>query len=268
MARFCPPTKPVSCNPCRKAITGRATAPGKLTPGRWHHLTAAYDGSRLASGIRIYVNGDPVKLKVNLDDLKRQALESRPDVEAARLGVKLAQDAAALERGNRARDVTGDVGYSHTGPDNLFGVGFSIDLPVHDRNQGNIARSDIAVRQASEAEAAARFMAVTDVVNAYAAFETNQKVVSLYQSGYLDQARQSLDITTYVYQHGAGTLLDLLDAERTFRETELAYRDALAAYVADVRSGAFPEEQHTYAISDEELEEFDAGLGDLLQQHE
>jgi cobalt-zinc-cadmium efflux system outer membrane protein len=172
---------------------------------------------------------------LNLDDLKRQALENRPDVEAARLGVKLAQDAAALERGNRARDVTGDVGYSHTGPDNLFGVGFSIDLPVHDRNQGNIARSEIAVRQANEAEAATRFMAVTDVVNAYAAFETNQKVVNLYQSGYLDQARQSLEITTYVYQHGAGTLLDLLDAERTFRATELAYRDALAAYMTSLR---------------------------------
>ena len=54
-------------------------------------------------------------------------------------------------------------------------------------------------------------------MNAYAAFQTNQKIVALYQSGYLDQAKQSLDITTYVYQHGAGTLLDLLDAERTYR---------------------------------------------------
>jgi outer membrane protein, heavy metal efflux system len=156
---------------------------------------------------------------LNLDDLKRQALESRPDVQAARVGVKLAQDAAALERGNKARDVTGDVAYSHTGPDNLFGVGFSIDLPIHDRNQGNIAHSEIAVRQAIETETATRFMAVTDVVNAFAAFETDRKVVNLYESGYLDQARQSLEITTYVYQHGAGSLLDLLDAERTYRTT-------------------------------------------------
>ena len=72
-------------------------------------------------------------------------------------------------------------------------------------------------------------------MNAYAAFETNQKIVGLYESGYLDQARQSLEITTYVYQHGAGTLLDLLDAERTYRSTELAYRDALAAYMTSLR---------------------------------
>ena len=172
---------------------------------------------------------------LDLEDLKRQALESRPDVQAARVGVKLAQDAAALEQGNRARDLSGDVAYTHLGPDNVFGVGFSIDLPIHDRNQGNIAHSEIAVRQAIETETATRFMAVTDVVNAFAAFETNRKVVNLYESGYLDQARQSLEITTYVYQHGAGSLLDLLDAERTYRETELAYREALAAYMTSLR---------------------------------
>jgi 3-methyl-2-oxobutanoate hydroxymethyltransferase len=36
--------------------------------------------------------------------------------------------------------------------------------------------------------------------------------------------------------------------------------DALGAYVADVRSGAFPEEQHTYSIPDAELDEFEAAL--------
>ena len=37
-------------------------------------------------------------------------------------------------------------------------------------------------------------------------------------------------------------------------------RDALEAYVRDVRSGAFPEEQHTYAMPKDELEEFEAGV--------
>ena len=172
---------------------------------------------------------------LNLEDLKRQALENRPDVQAASAGVALARDNASLQLGNRAQDVDGDLSYGHLGPDNTVGIGVSINLPIHDRNQGNIARSQVAVRQAVEAEAAARFAAVTDVVNAYAAFETNQKIVGLYTSGYLDQARQSLQITTYVYQRGAGTLLDLLDAERTYRSTELAYRDALAAYMTSIK---------------------------------
>jgi cobalt-zinc-cadmium efflux system outer membrane protein len=172
---------------------------------------------------------------LNLEDLKRLALENRPDVQAAHTSVQLAQDTLTLEKGNASRDLAGNFDYIRTGPDNTVGAGIAIDLPFHDRNQGNIARSEIGVRQAVESETAARFAAVTDVVNAYAAFDTNRQVVALYQSGYLNQAKQSLDITTYVYQHGAGTLLDLLDAERTYRATELTYRQALAAYMTSLR---------------------------------
>jgi len=172
---------------------------------------------------------------IALEGLEQQALASRPDYLAAQSGVTLAQNALALERSNRARDISGDVDYSHTGPDNTMGIGASVDLPIHDRNQGNIARSEVQLRQANESELAARYLVVTDVVNAYAAWQTSQKVVALYQSGYLAQAQQSLDISRYVYQRGAGSLLDLLDAERTYRDTQLGYRQALAAYMTNVQ---------------------------------
>ena len=173
-------------------------------------------------------------LTLDLEDLKRQALDARADLQAARSTVTLAQTNVNLQLSNRARDISGDVDYSHTGPDNLMGVGVSIDLPVHDRNQGNIAHSQIQLRQASESELAAQYLVITDVVTAYAAWQTNQKVVGLYQSGYLNQAQQSLDISRYVYQRGAGSLLDLLDAERTYRDTQIGYRQALAAYMTSV----------------------------------
>jgi cobalt-zinc-cadmium efflux system outer membrane protein len=175
------------------------------------------------------------KHDLNLQDLERQAIATRPDLLAAQSSVTLARDAARAERANAARDVDGSVNYSHTGPDNQVGVGVAIELPIHDRNQGNIAKADIGARQAVEVEAATRYGVVTDVVNAFAAFQAASKVVALFRSGYLDQARQSLDISTYVFQRGAGTLLDLLDAERTNRDTQLAYRQALAAYLTSVR---------------------------------
>jgi outer membrane protein, heavy metal efflux system len=172
---------------------------------------------------------------VSLDDLKQQALVNRPDVLSAQQGVKLAEDTVALQQGNRARDVSAGFDYTKTGPADLFGVSVSFDLPFRDRNQGNIAHAEVAVRQAQETEFATRFTAVTDVVNAYASFDTSQKIVALYRSGYLDQARKSLDISTYVFQHGAGTILDLLDAEQTYRGTELAYRQALATYMTSLK---------------------------------
>jgi len=189
----------------------------------------------IADGFEIDGDLAFTRYTLSLDDLKRQALEARPDVLAAKANVQLAQDTVGLEIANRARDVDAALDYTHTGPDNTLGVAVSFDLPFGDRNQGNIAHSEIAVNQAIQAETATRFAAVTDVVNAYAAFETNQKILTLYQSGYLDQAHKSLEITTYVYQHGAGTILDLLDAERTYRATELAYRESLAAYMTSIR---------------------------------
>ena len=183
------------------------------------------------------VEGDLAYAKspIALDDLKREALTTRPDLLAAQRTLKLMQDTQALAYANRARNLTGEVEYDRAGDFNALGFGVSIELPFHDRNQGNIAHSQSAVRQAIESEIQARTSVLTDVVSAYAAFQTNEKLVALYQSGYLDQARQSLETTQYVFQRGSGSLLDLLDAERTYRATELAFRQALAAYMTSAQ---------------------------------
>jgi outer membrane protein, heavy metal efflux system len=183
------------------------------------------------------VDGDLAYAKygVTLDDAKREAMTARPDLLAAQSGLKLARDSQALAFSNRARDLTSEVEFERNGPSNAVGFALSIDLPVHDRNQGNIAHSLAAVRQASEAELQAQSTVLTDVASAYAAYQANDKMIGIFQSGYLDQATQSRQISTYVYQQGSGSLLDLLDAERTYRSTQLAYRQALAAYMSSVQ---------------------------------
>src|SRR5579871_616579 len=45
---------------------------------RWSHVTVTYDGSRLARGIKIYLNGEPLKLKVFLDDLNQSFAAKEP----------------------------------------------------------------------------------------------------------------------------------------------------------------------------------------------
>jgi outer membrane protein, heavy metal efflux system len=52
------------------------------------------------------------------------------------------------------------------------------------------------------------------------------------KSKYLDVAQKSRDISEYAYRRGAMALLDFLDAERTYRATQLAYRQAVAAYLS------------------------------------
>ena len=63
----------------------------------------------------------------------------------------------------------------------------------------------------------------------YAQLRSNNGIVRLYRSGYLQKARQSLVIAQYAYVSGAASLLDFLDAERSYRTVEINYRQALAA---------------------------------------
>jgi outer membrane protein, heavy metal efflux system len=174
----------------------------------------------------------PVNL--NLDDLSAKALKSRPDLLAAQQGVQAAQSQVALAKANGKVDVTAGVTYSHVSDENLLGASFSVPLPVFDRNQGEIARTRFVVTQAQETAYAASDQVLTDVRSNYEAFKTNKEIVELYVSGYLKQAQDSRDISEYAYKRGAASLLDFLDAERSYRSTQLSYRQALATYLISV----------------------------------
>jgi cobalt-zinc-cadmium efflux system outer membrane protein len=106
-----------------------------------------------------------------------------------------------------------------------------MQMPIFDRNQGEIARAGFAITQAQEQERFANGQVLTDVRDAFENLRTNDQIVVLYRSGYLDEAQQSRDISEYAYRHGAASLLDFLDAERTYRVTQLGYRQALASYL-------------------------------------
>ncbi len=49
-----------------------------LTPGRWQHVFFSYDGSRSARGLKLYVDGRPAPVKVNLDDLNQNFVTEEP----------------------------------------------------------------------------------------------------------------------------------------------------------------------------------------------
>jgi cobalt-zinc-cadmium efflux system outer membrane protein len=170
-------------------------------------------------------------VKGNLDDFQAKALANRPDLQASRLGINAANSQLALQQSIGKRDVTGQISYSHIGDINDVSLFGQIQLPIFDRNQGEIARAGFAVTQAQEQERSASGQVLTDVRDAFEGLRANDRIVALYRSGYLDEAQQSLDITEYAYKHGAASLLDFLDAERSDRATQLGYRQALASYL-------------------------------------
>ncbi len=170
-------------------------------------------------------------LQVNLEDLQMRALRERPDFRAAELGITAAQSQYLLAKANSKVDVTGTYDFTHVSGENTGSIFANFDLPIFNRNQGEIARTNYALAQAKEQEASASDTVLSDVANAYEALKSNDEVVQLYTSGYLKQAQDSRDISEYAYKRGAASLLDFLDAERSYRSTQLAYRQALASYM-------------------------------------
>ncbi len=161
-------------------------------------------------------------------DLEAEALRNRPDLQASRQGITAAQSQLHLAKAYAHPDLDTTVDYTHLYELNNLSAYATIGIPIFDRNQGRIARSRAQIIQAQDQEEAAQQLVLTQVRSAYAQEQSALEVVSLYRSGYLKEAQQSLSISEYAYLRGDTSLLDFLDAERSYRTTELNYRSALA----------------------------------------
>jgi cobalt-zinc-cadmium efflux system outer membrane protein len=179
------------------------------------------------------VVGDLDFKEVSLDRalLVQRALDNRPDLRAADADRLRARADHRLARANAWWDITPQLEYQRIGPDNTIGVGFSFPLRIFDRNQGEIARTQAeitrvdAVREAT----ALQVLAALDT-DRQAALIQRERVTSL-RDVYLPKATRVRDTVEYAYRRGGQSLLDFLDAQRTYRETALAHLQALGAYL-------------------------------------
>jgi len=174
-------------------------------------------------------------LTERLEQIQATALQLRPDLAAARQSTVAARSQIALAQANAKQDLTAVLSYSHTSGLSSSSFSFNIPLPVFNRNQGEIARTRFAETQATYNAKAAEESVLKDVQVAYEQAKASESIVNLYLSGYLKQAQQSREISEFAFRQGAVSLIDLLDAERSYRNTELAYRQALANYAVALK---------------------------------
>ena len=171
-------------------------------------------------------------IHTGLDDLKALALRTRTDLLAAQRSVTAAQSAEKLAEANGKFDVTANVNYTHVAAISSLSFFANMPLQIFNRNQGEIARTKSVITQSQLLATAASEQVLSDVVNAYEGLRANDQIIQLYQGGYLKDSKESRDISEYAYRRGATNLFDFLDAERTYRANQLAYRQALASYMA------------------------------------
>lgn len=140
-----------------------------------------------------------------------------------------------LARAFRIPDVTIGVDKNIQGPEgpnspNQIGAGLSVPLPLFNRNQGGIRQSDAALKAAEADRNKTRLQVELDVESAYRDFIQKQMLVQAYRGGVLEDARASREIAKKAYERGGTSILDVLDAFRTFNSTMQNYLEALFGY--------------------------------------
>jgi outer membrane protein, heavy metal efflux system len=175
------------------------------------------------------VTGDivPPVISSTMEELEQKALLARPDYQAAKLGVNVADANVKLAYANGTTDPTLEADYDRNGPDNSVGFSINIPLRIFDRNQGNKETSKFVAQASRFTEIAARNQVFGDVDEAWAGYANIKTLADRYNGHYLDEAKDVLDISKFSYEHGGLALIDYLDA---LRESRSVTSDALNAY--------------------------------------
>jgi cobalt-zinc-cadmium efflux system outer membrane protein len=116
------------------------------------------------------------------------------------------------------------------GSGNAVGMFFSVPLPLFNRNQGEIARATVEQDKSATSIRALETDVSGEVTGAYQEFESARRVLRDIETDLLAPSRDARETTTYVYQAGATSLLDVLDAQRAFNDTMQTYYTAQADY--------------------------------------
>lgn len=124
-------------------------------------------------------------------------------------------------------DVAPFVGLRRVGENNTVLFGISIPLPIHDRNQGAIARA-LAEEKAAEAELALhRNRVLAEVESAWHRWQVAQSQAAAFERELLRQAEESHAIALAAYQEGALGLVEYLEAQRTLTTVRHAHARSL-----------------------------------------
>ncbi len=167
-----------------------------------------------------------------LSALRNIALESRPDLKEAEQSLDKARVDHQLAVANGSTDPTFSVNGSRQAEplNTYFGVGVSIPLRIFDRNQGDKLHTLLDINRNQKLRDLAEVTALRDVDSAYATLQNTITLLRPYKEKYLKEAEDIRETISYAYQHGGASLLDYLDAQKQYRDTQLNYLNLVGAY--------------------------------------
>jgi outer membrane protein, heavy metal efflux system len=178
----------------------------------------------------------PSLATAQLDGLLRSAFEHRPDLQAQGYQRSSAEAAIALAKRQVFPDITVSAQYTQTGEGNAaiqpptLSFGLSAPIPIFYQQQGEIRKAEAAYDTQSLQQAKTTAQVVNDVSTAMAGYESTRALVERMEKLLKPSAERAFSITRLQYDKGAATLMDFLDAQRTYIATNVEYLQDLANY--------------------------------------
>lgn len=178
----------------------------------------------------------------NIDDLILQALNERADVLAAKQNTEVAKSQINLEKANRVIDLGISAGAErHTEATNEIApsptvnavkMGISIPLKFSNRRNAGLKIAEMAHSQAEVEYKQIEQEIKAEVMQAFQQYTATQKQLRQFHNGMLSEAKSILEGITYSYKRGESSILEVLNAQRTYNSVRKDYYEALAENAA------------------------------------
>jgi outer membrane protein, heavy metal efflux system len=207
-------------------------------------------GADVAESLRLAPQPErPPRLDLGLGELTELALRERADLQAARLGEQLGTARINLARANAVPNVSASVRFSRSkgivdlpGPlngsnfagdlDNELTFGVSVDIPVFNRNQGEIASATGERLQATRQREFLESAIKRDVAVAYRKYRAAAEQLVLYTTQILPRSEENLRSVRAAYGFGEFSVFEVVNEQRRLTENVTGYNQSLRDYYA------------------------------------
>jgi cobalt-zinc-cadmium efflux system outer membrane protein len=178
-------------------------------------------------------SGDTCRLFA-VDHLTEVALINRADLLAAKKNREVSQKSLDLVRSERVTDIDLDVNFSNTKFSNetapsAKGIsgGISIPLKFSNFNKGEIKMSQDRIEQSEKLYQQVQMQIKTEISQAWNLYYVYCRQVDNFENGLLMRASDVMNGKIYSYKRGENSLLEVLNAQRTYNDVQTAYYEAV-----------------------------------------
>ncbi len=169
-----------------------------------------------------------------LNDLISEAQKNRADLQAALLNKEVAEKSLRLTKKARNTDIDLKIGFSSIYLNNEQGpsssgitAGIAVPLKFSNLYRGEIKMAEIRIQQADELFNHADMQIKNEVTQAWEYYVDFCRQVDNFDNGLLDNAENVRKGKIYSYQRGETSLLEVLNAQRTYNEIQTRYYETL-----------------------------------------